>query len=116
MPRETRKLLAKISRLICARRIMKTQNGRICFSADDNLHLNPADGSLKVNQAVIYDAYRDRLNPYFYAETDYYDPKTYETDYSVLKSISEEEAKRIEDAFPDNRVITWVPFAQYAGR
>lgn len=91
-------------------------SGSALTSADDNLHLNPADGSLKVNQAVIYDAYRDRLNPYFYAETDYYDPKTYETDYSVLKSISEEEAKRIEDALPDNRVITWVPFAQYAGR
>lgn len=91
-------------------------SGSALTSSDDNLRLDPADGSLKVNQAVIHDAYRDKLNPYFYAETDYYDPKTYETDYSVLKPISEEEAKQIKDAFPDNRVIAWVPFAQYTGR
>ena len=83
-------------------------------SVNTNYQLVGTDGTLKINQAIVYDGWRDSNNPYFYATTEYYNRETYEYDYNVLKPISEEEASVLLDSFPDNQMLELIPFDQYA--
>lgn len=89
-------------------------SGGAALSSNVNYRLDGTDGILKVNQAVIYDGYRDSENPYFYATTDYYDEESYDFNYEVLKPISNEEASQIKDSFPENAPIALIPFDEYA--
>lgn len=81
-------------------------------SSDNNYRLD-STGMLKINQAVIYDGWRDSKNPWFYASTDYYNSETYETNYDVLKPISEGEALTLLDSFPNSHPLELIPFSVY---
>lgn len=88
-------------------------SGDAVLSSDVNYRLDGADGTLKVNQVVIYDGWRDSENPYFYATTDYYDEETYDFNYEVLKPISNDEASVLLDSFPKNIMLELIPFDEY---
>lgn len=93
--------------------INNSGSGGTANSSDVNYRLGITDGTLKVNQAVIYDEWRDSENPYFYATTEYYNKETYETNYDVLRPISNEEASALLDSFPENTALELTPFDEY---
>ena len=82
-------------------------------SSNINYRLDSSNGTLKVNQAVIYDGWRDSENPYFYATTDYYNDETYEINYDVLKHLSNDEASALLESFPENTTLELIPFENY---
>lgn len=60
--------------------------------------IDAADGSVKMEEVVRYDAFYSKENPWFYSVEDCYD-KSSGFDFSRMDSISEEEAKRIIDGY-----------------
>lgn len=93
--------------------INNRSSGSAASNAVSNKHLDPSDGKLKVNQAVVYDEYIDRERPWFYATEDYYNSKTYDYDYDSLKSISEHEAAQIQASFPAAAALELTAFDRY---
>lgn len=88
-------------------------SGGALNSSNVNYRLDSTGGVLKVNQAVVYDGWKDADNPYFYATSDYYDEESYEYNYDILKPISNEEAAKRLESFPDNKSIELIPFSEY---
>jgi hypothetical protein len=87
-------------------------SGSALTSSQVNYRLDKVSGSLKVNQAIIYDGYRDEKNPYFYATTDYYDD-IQGINEDLLEPISSERAKAILAGFPENIKLDMIPFSEY---
>lgn len=80
------------------------------LSSNVNYYLDSLQRKLRVNEAVLYDGDKDSENPWFYALEEYYDESTYEKNYDVLTSITEEEARKIQDSFPKNVPLDLIPF------
>ena len=80
----------------------------------ENDSIDNTYGTLKINLAVIYDAWIDRENPWFYTTADYYNDKTGNRDYGVLQSISEDKATMLLDTFPENTPLDLIPFSDWA--
>lgn len=78
-----------------------------------NYYLDSTDGVLRVNQAVIYDGDIDSNNPWFYATTEYFDNEKYDYISDALKPVSEEEARELQETFPENAALSLTPFDQY---
>jgi hypothetical protein len=93
--------------------INNSGSGSALLSSEVNYRLDGTDGTLKINQAVVYDGWRDSENPWFYATTDYFDAETYKYDYNLLEPISEEKAFTLMADFPQNIYLNLIPFSEY---
>ena len=97
------------------------ENDSICFEGSSDAFSNvqcdysidAKAGKLKVTQAVIYDAFTNSTAPWYYSETEYYDPQAYDFIYDALTGISEEEAQRIIASFPQHKAYPLTTFDQY---
>lgn len=88
-------------------------SGSAVSNSTDNKYLDPKDGQLKVNQAVIYDQYIDRENPWFHATGEYYNYEDYDYYYDALKPVSEAEATQIKNTFPASGTLELTAFENY---
>lgn len=97
------------------------ENDSICYKGSGgallnvqcNYSIDANAGKLKVTQAIIYDATTNSTAPWYYSETEYYDPQSYDFIYDALTGISEEEAQRIIDSFPQHKAYPLTTFDQY---
>lgn len=92
--------------------ILNDGSSSAATSLRSNDRLDAATGSLKTICCVLYDGYLDEENPYFLA-TDEHWTEPYDDPYKGLTPISEEEAMKIEESFPEPAVIPLIPFSQY---
>lgn len=88
-------------------------SGGAVTNVTSNKYLDPKDGQLKINQAVIYDEYIDQESPWFHSTEEYYNNKVYDYYYDSLKPVSEEEAIHIKDAFPGSAALELTAFEEY---
>ncbi len=81
-------------------------------SVTTNYTLNASTGALKVKKAVIYDAWENQNNPYFYATSDYRN-KDGSYNYSKLTSITSSRADSILAAFPKDAALSLTPLSSF---
>ena len=81
-------------------------------SMTEKYSLQGSTGTLKLDEAVICDAYENPKSPYFYASGEYRDSDGY-YDYRKLSSISQAQATAIKNSFPEIIPIPMTPLSEY---
>ena len=92
--------------------IMFSGSSSALESMTERYSLQGSTGTLKLDEAVIYDAYENPNNPYFYANGEYRDSDGY-YDYRKLSSISQAQATAIKNSFPEIIPISMTPLSEY---
>lgn len=95
------------------------ENGITCTEGtsitwvNGNYRIDSEAGDLKVNQAVISEGTFSTPTTWYYTETDSFDRCTFVLNYDEMINISEEEAHRIIDSFPQRKAYPLTTFDQY---
>jgi hypothetical protein len=83
------------------------------YTAYSNLYkINNETGKLEVVEAVIYDDNENETAPWFYAMGDYHDEE-YNYDYSMMESITTEEAQDILERIGQVVSFEMTPLSEY---